>query len=242
MVASSQNFLPRLLLAGALTCLCACTQEQGRDIVSQFGNGKPSELFQTSVDRLATLSMRDNLQSLYLLMNKLYLRNPNQWKMSGYVDAATAERQIRMAIEHRQPLPQLGNRRDLTALSYALSPEFRGDRGCFHLRHRQHADYRARRAYRFLHDRYHRPVVHQQCGAQYRKGYLDAQPAAGRQWGVAAVLQRDFGRGSNLSFAVEFGKIVARLDLLAELLDERYRRIGLNYAQSLLLMNFLPVQ
>lgn len=72
--------------------------------------------------------MRDNLQSLYLLMNKLYLRNPNQWKMSGYVDAATAERQIRMAIEHRQPLPQLGNRRDLTALSYALSPEFRGDR------------------------------------------------------------------------------------------------------------------
>ncbi|MNG99465.1 hypothetical protein D3C79_586360 [compost metagenome] len=46
--------------------------------------------------------------------------------------------------------------------------------------------------------------------------------------------------GSNLSFAVEFGKIVARLDLLAQMLDERYRRIGLNYAQSLLLMNFLP--
>ncbi|MNJ70902.1 hypothetical protein D3C77_673910 [compost metagenome] len=48
--------------------------------------------------------------------------------------------------------------------------------------------------------------------------------------------------GANLSFAVEFGKIVSRLDLLAQLLDERYRRIGLNYAQSLLLMNFLPVQ
>jgi hypothetical protein len=42
----------------------------------QFGNGKPDELFQTSVDRMATLSMRDNLQSLYLLMDKLYLRNP----------------------------------------------------------------------------------------------------------------------------------------------------------------------
>ena len=49
-------------------------------------------------------------------------------------------------------------------------------------------------------------------------------------------------QSSNLSFAVEFGKIVARLDLLAQMLDERYRRIGLNYAQSLLLMNFLPVQ
>ena len=128
MVASKPKFFLRLLLAGTLTCLCACTQQQGRDMVNQLGNGKPSELFQTSVDRLATLSMRDNLQSLYLLMNKLYLRNPNQWKLSGYVDAATAERQIRIAIEQRQPLPQLGNRRDLAALSYALSPEFRGDR------------------------------------------------------------------------------------------------------------------
>ena len=35
---------------------------------------------------------------------------------------------------------------------------------------------------------------------------------------------------------------VARLDLLTQMLDERYRRIGLNYAQSLLFLNFLPVQ
>ena len=48
--------------------------------------------------------------------------------------------------------------------------------------------------------------------------------------------------GSNLSFAVEFGKIVARLDLLTQMLDERYRRIRANYAQSLLLINFLRVQ
>ena len=45
------------------------------------------------------LSMRDNLQSLYLLMNKLYLRNPNQLQRSGYLDAATAERQIRLVFQ-----------------------------------------------------------------------------------------------------------------------------------------------
>ena len=48
--------------------------------------------------------------------------------------------------------------------------------------------------------------------------------------------------GRNLSFAVEFGKIVARLDYLSDVLDERYRRIGVNYAHSLLFLNFLPVQ
>ena len=36
--------------------------------------------------------------------------------------------------------------------------------------------------------------------------------------------------------------VVARLDLLTHMLEERYRRLGVNYAQSLLFMNFLPVQ
>ena len=48
--------------------------------------------------------------------------------------------------------------------------------------------------------------------------------------------------GGNLSYAVEFGKITARLDLLAHVLEERYRRIGVNYAHGLLFLNFLPVQ
>ncbi|MEB0009949.1 hypothetical protein QN390_25065, partial [Pseudomonas sp. RTB2] len=79
------------------------------DIARQFSAGKPDEFFQTSVDRMATLGMRDNLQSHYLLMSKLYLRNPNQWRQSGYPDAVTAARQIRQAIENRQPLPALGD-------------------------------------------------------------------------------------------------------------------------------------
>lgn len=57
-----------------------CSQQQGSDIVSQFREGKPQEFLQTSVDRMATLTMRDNLDSLYLLMSKLYLRNPDELK------------------------------------------------------------------------------------------------------------------------------------------------------------------
>ena len=119
---------PLLIAAVFMLCATGCSQQQGRDIARQFSDGKPDEFFQTSVDRMATLSMRDNLQSLYVLMNKLYLRNPNQWRQSGYTDAVSAAREIRRAIENRQPLPALGDRRDLVALSYSLSPDFRGDR------------------------------------------------------------------------------------------------------------------
>lgn len=48
----------------------------------------------------------------------------------------------------------------------------------------------------------------------------------------------------NLSFEREFGKIIGRLDLLAVTVDEKYRRIVINYAQGLLgvpLLEFLPV-
>ena len=68
-----QTPFPTLLLAGLLMLgATGCTQQQGRDIANQFRNGKADEFFQTSVDRMATIGMRDNLQSLYLLMGKLY--------------------------------------------------------------------------------------------------------------------------------------------------------------------------
>ena len=63
--------------------------------------------------------------------------------------------------------------------------------------------------------------------------------AGGKPWLLSNEISAE---GHNLSYAVEFGKIVARLDLLTDVLDERYRRMGVSYAQGLLFMNFLPVQ
>ncbi|MDR6710994.1 hypothetical protein J2W83_000584 [Pseudomonas hunanensis] len=243
MLAPASRPCSRLLLAGALIALCACTQQQGRDIVNQFGEGKPSELFQTSVDRMASLAMRDNLQSLYRLMNKLYLRNPNQWKQSGYLDAATAERQIRLAIEQRQPLAQLGDRRDLAALSYALSPEFRGDRvGAFiYAIGSMMITAHGGRTEFYMTDAIDPLFVNNAARNIEKATWMLSQRQDAN--GVLLLFSNEISEeGSNLSFAVEFGKIVARLDLLAQMLDERYRRIGLNYAQSLLFINFLPVQ
>ncbi len=212
-------------------------------MLTQIGNGKPDELFQTSVDRMATLAMRDNLQSLYLLMDKLYLRNPSQWRLSGYLDATTAARQIRIAIEQRQSLPQLGERRDLAALSYALSPEFRGDRvGAFiyAIGSMLVTAHGGRTAF-YMTDTLDPLFINNAARNIEKATWMLSQRQDAN--GVLLLFSNEISeQGSNLSFAVEFGKVVARLDLVAQMLDERYRRIGLNYAQSLLLMNFLPVQ
>lgn len=236
--------LRQLMLAGVLmSCVSACSQQQGRDIATQLSKGNPQELFQTSVDRMATLSMQANLQSLYLLMSKLYLRNPNQWRQAGYADAASAERQIRQAIEQRQGLPGLGERRDLAALSYALGPEFKGDRvGAFiYAIGSMLVTAHGGRTEFFITDTIDPQFVSNAARNIEKATWLLSQRQDAN--GVLLLFSNEISEeGSNLSFAVEFGKIVARLDLLTQMLDERYRRIGLNYAQSLLLMNFLPVQ
>lgn len=239
------HFCRRRLLLGCLALLCAngCSQQQGRDIASQFSKGKPEEFFQTSVDRMATLAMKDNLQGLYLLMAKLYLRNPAQWRLSGYPDAVTAAREVRIAIEQRRALPALGERRDLVALSYSLSPEFRGDRvGAFiyAIGSMLITAHGGRQAF-FMTDAIDPRFVSNAARNIEKATWMLSQRQDAN--GVLLLFSNEISEaGSNLSFAVEFGKIVARLDLLTQMLDERYRRIGLNYAQSLLLMNFLPVQ
>ncbi|MFS2156050.1 hypothetical protein ACCD10_01685 [Pseudomonas sp. Pseusp122] len=241
---SPVHLIRRLLLVMVfILCAAACTQQDGRDIARQFSNGKPDEFFQTTVDRVATLGMRDNLQSLYLLMNKLYLRNPNQWRLSGYTDAVTAAREIRRAIEQGQSLPALGNRRDLAALSYSLSPEFRGDRvGAFiYAIGSMLVTAHGGRTQFYMTDSINPQFVSNAARNIEKATWLLSQRQDAN--GSLMLFSNEISeQGSNLSFAVEFGKIVARLDLLAQILDERYRRIGLNYAQSLLLMNFLPVQ
>jgi hypothetical protein len=233
-----------LLLAGlSMFFVTGCSQQQGGDIITQMREGQPQEFLQTSVDRMATLTMRDNLDSLYLLMGKLYLRNPDELKKSGFLDARAAGKQVRMAIEQQQPLPTLGGKKDLAALRFAMSPEFLGDRvGAFiYAIGSMLVTAHGNRTEFYMTDTIN-PVFVSNAARNIEIATWILSQRQDKEGQPLLFSNEISEEGSNLSFAVEFGKIVARLDLLTQMLDERYRRIGLNYAQSLLFLNFLPVQ
>ncbi|MGY3176572.1 hypothetical protein ACVWYU_006005 [Pseudomonas sp. TE12234] len=233
-----------LLLVGLSTFLVSgCSHQDGNDLMTQLREGKPQEFLQTSVDRMATLTMRDNLDSLYLLMSKLYRRNPDELKKSGFLDARIAGKQVRMAIELQQPLPTLGGKKDLAALRFAMSPEFLGDRvGAFiYAIGSMLVTAHGNRLEFYMTDAINPTFVSNAARNIEIATWILSQRQ--NKNGEPMLFSNEISEeGSNLSFAVEFGKIVARLDLLTQMLDERYRRIGLNYAQSLLFLNFLPVQ
>jgi hypothetical protein len=233
-----------LLLVGLSTFLVTgCSHQDGNDLLTQLRKGNPQEFLQTSVDRMATLTMRDNLDSLYLLMSKLYLRNPDELKKSGFLDARTAGKQVRMAIELQQPLPTLGGKKDLAALRFAMSPEFLGDRvGAFiYAIGSMLVTAHDNRLEFYMTDAIN-PTFVSNAARNIEIATWILSQRQNKNGGPMLFSNEISEEGSNLSFAVEFGKIVARLDLLTQMLDERYRRIALNYAQSLLFLNFLPVQ
>nr|WP_241013838.1 hypothetical protein [Pandoraea nosoerga] len=204
-----------------------------------------ADLAQTDINRMATLGMRANLESLYRLADKLYKRNPREWRKSGAATQAQAMAQLRACVEERRSLPGLKDLRDVKALSLSLEPSFDGDRVA---------------AFVFsLAD----TIITAHGGATvfYLSDGLDAQRIynAARNVEIAAwllasrhdlsgrplLLANEMADVRNVSFEREFGKIIGRLDLLAEMLDEKCRRAGIGYVQNLLgaqFLQFLPVR
>jgi hypothetical protein len=236
----SYLLLPLLLLI----VLGGCSRNQDHASISgnrSFAN--PGELFQTHSDRLATLAMRNNLHSLYRLLDKLYRRNPAEWHKTGLPTLEAAEKAVQLSIEQNRPPASLAGRKDIAALSYSLSDDFKGDRvGAFIYAlgsmiitaHGGHTSF-------YITDVLDARFIHNAARNIEKATWMLAsrQDLDGNPW----LLSNEITENSrNLSFAVEFAKIVARLDLVTDILDERYRRIGVNYAHGLLFLNFLPVQ
>lgn len=205
-----------------------------------------AELAQSDVNRMATLGMRANLDSLLLLAEKLYRRNPREWRKGGAASREQALTQLRLAVEQRQPWPSLMGRSDIAALALALSPEFAGDRVAAFIAATADmlvAAHGGKTAF-FLIDGLDAQSLHNAARNVEIAVWMLGQRRDGV--GQPLLLADEIGpQGRNLSFEREFGKIVARLDLLAAVSAEKYRRAVVSYVQNLLggsLLQFLPVK
>ncbi|ASU38453.1 hypothetical protein hmeg3_09185 [Herbaspirillum sp. meg3] len=203
------------------------------------------EMGQSDTNRMATLAMRGNLESLYLLMDKLYRRNPAEWKKSGATREEVVKR-VREAVEKRQTWADLQGKHDIAAMSLALSPDFKADRVAAFI-------YATADMIITAHGGKIEFFLIDGLDAQYL--YNAARNIEIAVWmltnrrntaGQPLLLSDEINATErNLSFEREFGKIIGRLDLLAEFVTEKYRRAGISYVQNLLggsFLQFLPVR
>lgn len=202
------------------------------------------QLVQSDPNRMANLEIRNNLDALYLLMDKLYKRNPSEWKKGGATSREAAETQVRAAVDQHKPLPGLAAR-DTKAMQLALDPHFKGDRvatliyGIGDMLIAAHGGKR---------------VLYLIDGLDAQRVYNAARNVEIAMWllsqrkdgaGHPLLLSNALSdEGQNLSFERLFGGIVGRTDLVAEFTAEKYRRAVIDYGQSFFggqFLQFLPV-
>jgi len=201
------------------------------------------QMAQTDFNRTLTLAMRENLASLMTLLDKFYKRNPREWRKSGHASHAQALAAMRGMIASRSPPADVAGLSDIEILSVALDPAYRGDRVAALI-------YGMADTIIVAHDGKTRFYAFDLLSAQ--RVYNAARNVEAAAWllasrrdaeGDALLLANEIsGESSNLSFEREFGALIARLDLVASLLGENSRRLGINYAQNLFFFSFLPVR
>ena len=229
-----------LLLAG---CASSVPTTRGETKVAPMG---PSEVVQSDVNRMATLGMRDNLDSLLRIADKLYKRNPAEWRKTGATSREAALEKLRVTIERPAPWPELQGKRDIAALSLALSQDFSGDRvaAFVHASADMLVTAHGGKTTLYLIDSLDAQYIYNAARNIEIAVWLlsTRRNAAGQTLLLADEIS---GLERNLSFEREFGKIIGRLDLLAEVVTEKYRRAVISYVQNLAggtFLQFLPVR
>jgi hypothetical protein len=238
-------WMPSCALLCAMLAGCAGSAPTPRGEV-KGASAAPGELAQSDMNRVATLAMQENLEGLFRLMDKLYRRNPAEWRKGGAAGREQAVEQVRTAILQRQPWAPLQGRRDIAAMGLALAPEFAGDRvaAFIHATADMLITAHGGKTEFFLLDGVDAQHLYNAARNVESAVWLLAQRRNAQ--GQPLLLADEIGpQGRNLSFEREFGKIIARLDLLAALTTEKYRRAAISYVQGIVggtFLQFLPVR
>ena len=208
-------------------------------------SANPGELAQSDANRIATLAMQENLEALLRIADKLYRRNPAEWR-KGAASREQALEQLRAAMVQRQPWPSLQGRRDIAAMGLALAPDFAADRvaAFIHATADMIITAHGGKTEFFLLDGVDAQHLYNAARNVETAVWLLAQRRNAQ--GQPLLLADEIGaQGRNLSFEREFGKVIARLDLLAAFTTEKYRRAAIGYVQGIVggtFLQFLPVR
>lgn len=248
MNAFSSNFKrgkPYLLCTLLLTACATNTQlntNNKKNVPEQKDKSTINQIVKADIDRMADVEMRENTQSLRLLMLKLYKRNPQELKKST---SDPAEKMINWVFEggaqHHYQFAELNNLVMTEAIFLTFNPDYKGDRvlafivGLHTMLLKAHNDKT---------DFYFTDSIDPQ------KVYNVARNIEIAVWklsnardenGALYLLSNEINdHEKNLSFEREFGKMIGRTELYAIALAEKSQRLISRVVQNLATALFLP--
>ncbi|MBE2259720.1 MAG: hypothetical protein IAE88_12720 [Rhodobacteraceae bacterium] len=217
----------------------ACATRLGRDGRSE-STVDLKYLAKTEVDRIADTDRAEVVGSLMLIADKLYKRNPKEWKKAGLSSREAALERLRQ--RRQRSLPELGGLREGQAAALAFSDSYTGDRVAalmFGLLTMVDAAFEYKEEFYILDGLNEMKLFN--CArnmdvAVWKLGH-DRDPA-GELYLLSNAID---GNGRNLSFEREFGRAMGLLDLMAQVVADRNGRGFSRLSQAVVTTIFLPV-
>jgi hypothetical protein len=238
-----------LLLAG-----CAQTVDKGRSagkpggapgdnsIGNTVATFDPKQIGKTDVDRVADLHRREIFASVRVLAEKLYRRNPREWKKGGH---ASIEVALDRLLDPRTGwrLAETGGKRGTDAILLVLRGDFEGDRVAAFIAgmgSMLNAAFEEKTEFFMLDELDPQKLYNSARNLEIAAWKLANARDAG---GALLLLSNETGQGApaNLSFEREFGKMIGNLDLLSDLIADKAHRTIARVVQNLATAMFLPV-
>jgi len=232
--------IPAILAAAALLlATVACSTQMARD-------GRTTTtvdvryLAKTEIDRVAETSRQEAVGGLLLLADKLYKRNPREWKKSGQPGREAAVE--RLSRRQQVPWPELGGLREGPASALAFSETFAGDRVAalvYGLLTMVDAAYEHKEQFYLFDQLDERKLYHCARNVEVAVWKLaHDRTAAGEPFLLANELDWS---NRNLSFEREFGRLIGLLDFMAKVVADGNGRSLSRLTQNVATMIFLPV-
>ena len=227
-----------LLLAG-----CAQTGDRNRSVGQSVASFDPKQIAKSDIDRVADVHRREIFASVRLLAEKLYRRNPREWKKGGH---ASVEAALDRLLDPRTGwrLPEAGGRSGTEAMLLALREDFTGDRVAVFIAGMGgmlNVAFAEKTEFFMLDDIDPQKLYNSARNLEIAAWKLSNARDAG---GAQLLLSNEMALGSqpaNLSFEREFGKMIGNLDILSNLVADRTNRVIARVTQSLATAVFLPV-
>tara|TARA_B110000196_G_scaffold4613_1_gene4129 strand:- start:52 stop:753 length:702 start_codon:yes stop_codon:yes gene_type:complete len=218
---------------------CSTSTLQKKDS-TQYDKGSINQFGKSDFDRMADYEIRENIESLKILMLKFYKKNPNQLKKST---SDNAEKMTNWVFNgaHNWKFDRINNAQSIDALNQVFDENFRGDRvlslitGLYTMLIKAHGDKKEFYMFDSLDpqkiynaSRNFEMIVWKLSSKKDSKGQL-------------YLLSNEINSSeANLSFEREFGKIIGRTDYFAFTLSEKTERAVTRIIQSVTTGIFLP--
>ena len=218
---------------------CSSSTLQRKDS-TQYDKGSINQFGKSDFDRMADYEIRENIESLKILMIKFYKKNPNQLKKST---SDNAEKMTNWVFNgnHNWKFKRINNAQGVDALNQVFDDNFEGDRvlslitGLYTMLIKAHGDKKEFYIFDSLDpqkiynsSRNFEIIVWKLSSKKNNKGqpYLISNEISSSQ--------------TNLSFEREFGKIIGRTDYFAFTLSEKTERAVTRAIQNFTAGIFLP--